>query len=186
MDTRRSLADYLALEYPFHVVADPEGGYVVLYPDLPGCLTQVDDLADLPAMAAEARELWIETEYELGHEIPLPSYPEEYSGKFNLRLPKSLHRRLAEAAARDEVSLNQYVVGLLSEGVAAGAVLAELRAMAAAQEQMRAELASLATSVEEIHAAMATYTMEQPATGRLRKQSAASPSKVVYLGAVAA
>jgi hypothetical protein len=56
------------------------------------------------------------TEYEDAAEIPLPSYPEAYSGKFNLRLPKSLHRRLAELAEREAVSLNQLVVSLLAAG----------------------------------------------------------------------
>jgi predicted HicB family RNase H-like nuclease len=65
-------------------------------------------------MAEEARTLWIETEYEAGEEIPLPSYPPEYSGKFNLRLPKSLHAQLAQSAEREGVSLNQYVVMLLA------------------------------------------------------------------------
>jgi hypothetical protein len=49
-------------------------------------------------------------------EIPEPSYPEEYSGKFNLRIPRSLHRQLAESAERDGVSLNQYVAALLARG----------------------------------------------------------------------
>ena len=67
-------------------------------------------------MAEEVRPLWIEAAYEHGIDIPLPSYPEEYSGKFVVRLPRSLHRRLAESAERDGVSLNQYVVMLLSGG----------------------------------------------------------------------
>lgn len=111
---RRSLEEYLALSYSFDVVADPDGGYVILFPDLPGCMTQVDSVDEIPAMANEIRELWIESAYEEGKEIPLPSYPEEYSGKFNLRLPRSLHRQLAESAERDGISLNQYVVSLLS------------------------------------------------------------------------
>jgi antitoxin HicB len=111
---RKPLEEYLALEYPFTVIADPDGGYVVKFPDLLGCLTQFDQLEDLPAMVEDARRLWIETEYEAGHDIPLPSYPEEYSGKFNLRVPRSLHRSLAEAAEGQGVSLNQYVVALLS------------------------------------------------------------------------
>jgi antitoxin HicB len=115
---RRPLADYLAMEYPFDVIADPDGGYVIRFPDLPGCLTQVDHLDEVGPMAAEIRELWIESAYDHGHDIPLPTYPEECSGKFNLRLPRSLHRRLAEAAERDGVSLNQYAVMLLSQGVA--------------------------------------------------------------------
>lgn len=115
---RRSLAFHLAQEYRFNVIAGypDEGGYVIEFPDLPGCLTQVESLDDLAAMANEIRELWIETEYERGRVIPEPSYPEEYSGKFNVRLPKSLHRQLAEQAATEGVSLNQHVVALLAAG----------------------------------------------------------------------
>lgn len=111
---RPPLEAYLAMEYPLQVIADPDGGYVVVYPDLPGCMTQADTLDEMIAMAEDARRAWITVAYEDGMEIPLPSYPEEYSGKFNLRLPRSLHRQLAESAERDGVSLNQYVVNLLS------------------------------------------------------------------------
>jgi predicted RNase H-like HicB family nuclease len=115
---RRSLEEYLALEYPLHLIADPDGGYVVEFPDLPGCLTQGDTLAEAVEMAEDARRGWLETAYRHGHDIPLPSYPEEYSGQFRLRLPKSLHRQLAESAKRDGVSLNQYVLVLLAQGEA--------------------------------------------------------------------
>ncbi len=115
-DARRPLDYYLKLEYPFVVYVDPDGGYVLEFPDLRGCITQADTLDELIKMAEDARLGWIETEYEEGHDIPLPSYPEEYSGKFNLRLPRWLHRSLAEAAHREGVSLNQYVVTLLSRG----------------------------------------------------------------------
>ena len=114
---RKPLGEYLALEYPFNVIADPDGGYVVSFPDLPGCMTQTDSLDQVGPLAEEVRTLWLETAYAQEElEIPLPSYPEEYSGKFNLRLPRSLHRSLAEAAEREGVSLNQYVVGLLARG----------------------------------------------------------------------
>lgn len=70
---RRPLSDYLATPYPFTVIADPDGGYVVVFPDLPGCMTQVETLDELPAMAEDARTGWLATEYEQGHAIPLPS-----------------------------------------------------------------------------------------------------------------
>ncbi len=114
--TREPLDHYLALDYPFNVVADPDGGYVVLFPDLPGCMTQVERLDEVGPMADDARRVWIETEYGRGADIPLPSYPEEYSGKFVLRIPRSLHRTLAESAEREHVSLNQYVATLLARG----------------------------------------------------------------------
>lgn len=39
----------------------------------------------------------------------------EYSGKLNIRIPKSLHKRLAEAAKLDNVSLNQYILYKLAQ-----------------------------------------------------------------------
>lgn len=111
---RMSLEDYLALEYSFMVWADPDGGYVITYPDLPGCITQADTLDEIVPMAEDARRSWIEIAYEEGVDIPMPSYRAEYSGKFNLRLPRSLHRMLAESAGAEGVSLNQYVVSLLA------------------------------------------------------------------------
>lgn len=113
---RESLDYYLGLRYPVHLVPDPDGGYVALFPDLQGCMTQGETLEEVAAMAEDAHRLWIETEYEREHDIPLPSYPEEYSGKFNLRLPRSLHRSLAAGAENEGVSLNQYVVTVLSRG----------------------------------------------------------------------
>jgi predicted RNase H-like HicB family nuclease len=131
----QSLTDHLGLDYPFQAIADPDGGYVIVFPDLPGCMTQVETIDEIGPMAAEIKELWIETEYEQGNKIPLPSYPEAYSGKFNLRLPKSLHRKLAEGAARDDVSLNQHVVSLLSAGIAGSELAAALRAVVDGQER---------------------------------------------------
>src|SRR3712207_2112330 len=104
----KSLADYLTAPYPFNAVADPDGGIFVSFPDLPGCMTQVELIEDVGAAAAEILKLWLETAYEQGIDIPDPSRPVQYSGKFVLRLPRSLHRSLAEAAEREGVSLNQY------------------------------------------------------------------------------
>lgn len=124
-----SLDDYLKLQYRFDVIADLDGGWVIVFPDLPGCVTQADTVDEIIPMAEEGRHLWIESMYERGLDIPLPTYPEEYSGKFNLRLPKSLHRKLAESAEREGVSLNQYVVMLLSQGDAQQAIQHELAAI---------------------------------------------------------
>jgi predicted RNase H-like HicB family nuclease len=154
--TRRlSLSEYLRLDYPFNVIADPDGGYVIEYPDLPGCLTQADTMDEIGPMAEEARSLWIESVYERGLPVPLPSYPEEYSGKFVVRLPKRLHRRLAEAAEREGVSLNQYIVGLLSQGLISASVgqrLDQLEAVMQARfDQLEARLNELRDNVYDTH-----------------------------------
>lgn len=111
-----SLTDYLALDYPLRLTPDPDGGYIFEYPDLPGCMGQIDTLDELPEHAAEARTLWLEVAYERGKDIPLPSQAEEYSGKFIVRIAKSLHRALAEAANEEGVSLNAFVSTLLAAG----------------------------------------------------------------------
>lgn len=105
---------YLNLQYSVTLYPDPEGGYVAQIKDLPGCLTQGETLEETMANINEARELWIETAYEASDDIPLPSSDNSYSGKLLVRMPKSLHRRLAETAEREGVSLNQYIVSLLS------------------------------------------------------------------------
>ncbi len=114
MSEKPSLEHYLALEYPYTVVPD-EGSYFIKFPDLPGCMTQVEDPAEIGAMADEIRILWLETTYEEGMSIPEPSYVSGYSGKFVVRLPKSLHRDLAETAQQEGMSLNAYVSYLLAE-----------------------------------------------------------------------
>jgi antitoxin HicB len=150
LTARKPLDFYLTLAYGMVVTPDPDGGYVIEFPDLPGCMTQVEDLAEVAPMADEIRTLWIETEYERGQEIPLPSYPEEYSGKFNLRLPRSLHRTLAEAAERDGVSLNQYVSTLLARADSQARVERRLiqleRQLNAIQESLRYKIVSLPTT----------------------------------------
>ncbi|MGK7903609.1 MAG: type II toxin-antitoxin system HicB family antitoxin [Hormoscilla sp.] len=114
---RKPLDYYLKLNYPITVYPDmEEGGYVAEIKDLPGCLTQGDTLEETVNNIAEARQLWIETVYDSGRDIPLPSTETDYSGKLLLQMPKSLHRRLAETSSREGVSLNQYILFLLSNG----------------------------------------------------------------------
>lgn len=110
----KGLEFYLNKHYPFIVYPAEEGGYVAEIEELVGCITQGETLEEVSQRIEDARHAWIETAYEDGVEIPLPRMEEEYSGKFIVRLPKYLHRRLAEQAIREGVSLNQYIVSLLS------------------------------------------------------------------------
>jgi len=108
---------YLNLKYPVTFEAAPEGGYFVQIEDLPGCYSQGETVEEAMEMIEEARQLWLEVAYEDGLDIPLPRGEREYSGKFNVRFPKSLHRRLDQMADREGVSLNQFLVSTLSREV---------------------------------------------------------------------
>lgn len=60
-------------------------------------------------------EMAIESYQENGLELPKPKTLVTHSGQFRLRLPKSLHKALADGAEHESVSLNTYIVSLLTE-----------------------------------------------------------------------
>lgn len=126
---RKPLEYYLGLRYPITLVEEAEGGYTAIIPDLPGCVSVGETAEEALAMIEEARQLWLEVAYEHGDEIPLPSTERSYGGKVLVRMPPSLHRRLAEGAEVEGVSLNQHIVGLLSEASALHVVQNELRGL---------------------------------------------------------
>ncbi len=67
------------------------------------------------ANALDAKKAWLEAAIENGIEIHKLDILEGYSGKFKLRIPRSLHRSLAEYFKREGISMNQYCVYLLSK-----------------------------------------------------------------------
>ena len=116
--SRRKPVDYyLDLSYEIEVQKAEEGGFVVSIPVLPGCITQVEEWGEAENAIEEVRKGWIEAAYEDGVEIPLPRSKKEYSGKFVLRIPRSMHRNLDRRAEEEGISLNTLVVSLISEGL---------------------------------------------------------------------
>lgn len=118
--SEKNLAYYMRLPYRVEVYPEPDGtGYTAVIPDLPGCMTCADTLDELWDMIEEAKEGWLELSLEDGDYIPEPApvEVEEYSGKFVVRLPTSLHHQLAKRAEQEKTSLNQLVVMLLADGM---------------------------------------------------------------------
>ena len=106
---------YLNLPYKLEIVPDiDEGGFVARYPELPGCITAGDTLEAVVKNLNDAKIEWITAALEDGNTIPEPSTYDDYSGQFKLRLPKSLHKLLADQSKEEGVSMNQYCVYLLS------------------------------------------------------------------------
>ncbi len=111
----KTIDEYRRMNYKMEVIEDPdEGGFVISFPDLPGCVTCGDTIEEAIRNAYDAKEAWLEAAIEEGITINEPENLGRYSGQFKLRLPKSLHKSLAEHSQEEGVSMNQYCVYLLS------------------------------------------------------------------------
>jgi len=116
---KRTVEEYLHLPYTIEVIRDEEEdvGWAARVVELPGCITQGEDFQELGEMIEDAMRVWLKTAIEDGVDIPEPRPEENYSGKFIVRVPKSLHRELVEIADREGVSLNMYVNTALGKAV---------------------------------------------------------------------
>lgn len=106
-------------KYPIELFwSDEDEGFIAVVPDLAGCnawgKTEVEAIHE----AHDAIAAWIKAAKSMKRTIPAPSKPAEemaYSGKFLMRVPKRLHAEMAKSAKSQGVSLNQYVLYLLTE-----------------------------------------------------------------------
>lgn len=106
--------------YPSQVFWDErDKGYVAIAPDLPGCsafgATKAKALKELD----KAIEAWLASVDPHTEVIPEPSpmpRPSSCSGKILVRVPVSLHARLVADARAEGVSLNHWIVSILSSG----------------------------------------------------------------------
>jgi len=114
--TVKTIDEYMKMPYKMEIVEDyAEGGFVASFPELPGCITCGETIELAVKNAIDAKRTWLESAVESGVLIPEPSANYRYSGQFKLRIPKTLHRLLAENAKEEGISLNQYCVYLLSK-----------------------------------------------------------------------
>ena len=119
-DRSRTLKEYLKAPYSRVVIPDHiTGTYTARVMEFPGCVTQGETIAEAYERLERAAEDWIRTALELGQVIPPPAEEQSHSGRILVRLPKSLHRRVAEAAEADATSLNQFIVAAVAERVGA-------------------------------------------------------------------
>lgn len=112
----RTIDEYMRLPYRMELIPDPnEGGYAVRFPELLGCVTCGDTMESAIKNAEDCKREWILAAIEEGIAIPEPIPEDDYSGQFKLRIPKSLHRSLAEHSKAEGISMNQYCLYLLAK-----------------------------------------------------------------------
>jgi antitoxin HicB len=95
---------------------DEGGGFLVTFPDLPGCMADGKSMEEAIIEGKDAFSCWMDAQKEWGREYPQPM-AQGTSGKFVQRLPKSLHAKLVRRAKQEGVSLNTLVLALIAEGI---------------------------------------------------------------------
>lgn len=117
--------------YPFEAYAhiieplpvDEGGGFLLTFPDLPGCMADGASEAEAIENGRDAFLSWVSAVADMGDVIPAPKFKTlateagEPSGKFVQRVPKSIHAQLAVRAKQEGVSLNSLVLTLIAEGL---------------------------------------------------------------------
>lgn len=96
--------------YGFHIFwSEEDEGYIATSPDFPGLSAFGENPEEALSEARIALELFVETYKAEKIPLPEPKDIKQYSGQFRLRISKDLHCKAAQAAARENVSLNQFV-----------------------------------------------------------------------------
>jgi antitoxin HicB len=109
---------YMSLPYRVVLEPSPEGGWITSIPNLPGCITQGETQEEALHLIEDAKAGWIDIALQDGDIIPEPDTKETYSGKFLVRIPKSLHKEIAVRAKKEAVSINQLATYFFSAGIA--------------------------------------------------------------------
>jgi predicted RNase H-like HicB family nuclease len=111
--------DILKAPYSRVLIPEDDGTFSAEILEFPGCFAQGNTPNEAFSNLEEAAKVWIEASLAQGLNIPSPSLNQSYSGKIALRIPRSLHKRAAQMAARDSTSLNQFLITAISSRIGA-------------------------------------------------------------------
>ena len=95
------------------------GGYLITFPDLPGCMSDGETIEETVVNGRDAFSVWMSARAHQGKPIPSPTRHGESAAPVRLmqRLPRSLHASLVARARSEGTSLNTLVMMLLAEGL---------------------------------------------------------------------
>ncbi len=102
-------------EYQFTVrplSADEGGGYLVEYPDIPGCMSDGETIKEAIANGREALRDCLEVFRESGRKLGRPGIE---AAQWRQRLPRTLYAKLTRQAQREGVSINSFVTAIIAE-----------------------------------------------------------------------
>jgi antitoxin HicB len=95
---------------------DEGGGFLVEYPEIPGCMSDGETVEEAIENGREALRDCLKAFGELGRKIPKPGVE---AAQWRQRLPRTLYARLTEQAKREGVSINSLVTAMVAEAIGA-------------------------------------------------------------------
>ena len=112
MNVIKDLSYYMKLSYDIVIkqIEDEDGGgFLITIPQLKGCMSDGETVAEAYENITEAKREWFSDMLKRNIPIPEPAETssETYSGRFVVRMPKSLHKTLAELSRAGGVSLSE-------------------------------------------------------------------------------
>jgi antitoxin HicB len=87
------------------------GGWLAMFPDLPGCMSDGETPEEALHNAAEAESSWLTANQKWGKAKP------EKPARLVARLPRSIHRDLQKRANKEGVSINTMMITLIAHGL---------------------------------------------------------------------
>ena len=92
------------------------GGYLVEYPDIPGCMSDGETVEEAIANGREALRDCVAVLQESGRKAPKPGID---AAQWRQRLPRTLYSKLTVQAENEGVSINSFVTAIIAEAIGA-------------------------------------------------------------------
>jgi predicted RNase H-like HicB family nuclease len=103
-------------KYPVSIKwSDEDEGYIATVPGIQGLSAFGESPDEALSELKVAAEGYFQSLKKAGKPMPILEKVSSFSGQLRLRMPKSLHSELAHAAKNEGVSLNTYIITLLSK-----------------------------------------------------------------------
>src|SRR5580693_7684761 len=111
-NTNRNLDQYQFTVRP--LTKDEGGGYLVEYPDIPGCMSDGETIAEAIVNGREALRDCVAVFQESGRKVPKPGIE---AAQWRQRLPRTLYSKLTAQAENEGVSINSFVTAIIAEAI---------------------------------------------------------------------
>jgi len=115
--TEARIDEIVKRPYTRELTPNEDGTWFAKIVEFPGCMTEGSTAVEAHENLEDAMVGWIAVHLEDGDPIPEPIASDSFSGKFLVRVAKSLHRDLAKRASLEGVSLNQWVNTQLARAI---------------------------------------------------------------------